>query len=110
MTGERRHATQDGKRRRYRQGPRAPGELWGPDFMHRQALEVLPALLDALGVDCAQQPPWLLGHSDGGSIALLYAAHFPTALAGAVVLAPHILLLPPPPVSAVKFAFHYLLA
>ncbi len=27
VTGERRHATQDGRRRRYRQGPRAPGEL-----------------------------------------------------------------------------------
>jgi pimeloyl-ACP methyl ester carboxylesterase len=36
-----------------------------------------------------QQPPWLFGHSDGGSIALLYAARFPTA--GAIVLAPHIL-------------------
>jgi pimeloyl-ACP methyl ester carboxylesterase len=33
----------------------------------------------------------LFGHSDGASIALLYAAQFPQALAGAIVLAPHIL-------------------
>jgi pimeloyl-ACP methyl ester carboxylesterase len=71
--------------------PRAPGEAWAPDFMHRQALEVLPALLRALGVDAPAQPPWLFGHSDGASIALLYAAHLPQQLAGAIVLAPHIL-------------------
>ena len=34
--------------------------------------------------------PWLFGHSDGGSIALLFAAKFPDAVAGAIVLAPHI--------------------
>jgi pimeloyl-ACP methyl ester carboxylesterase len=71
--------------------PRAPDEVWGPDFMHRQAYEVLPALLAALGVDAAANPPWLLGHSDGGSIALLYAARFPDRVAGTVVLAPHIM-------------------
>ena len=68
---------------------RAAGERWAPDFMHRQALDVLPALLGALGL--ANERPWLFGHSDGGSIALLYAAHRPQALSGAVVLAPHIL-------------------
>ncbi|MCG2592343.1 alpha/beta hydrolase [Ramlibacter sp. XY19] len=67
--------------------PRAAGEQWQPDFMHRQAREVLPALLRALEVE----RPWLFGHSDGGSIALLYAAAFPQALRGAIVLAPHIL-------------------
>jgi pimeloyl-ACP methyl ester carboxylesterase len=66
-------------------------QTWGLDFMHRQAHEVLPALFDALGVDPAVQPVWLFGHSDGGSIALLYAARFPGRLAGAVVLAPHIM-------------------
>lgn len=70
---------------------RAADENWASDFMHRQAFEVLPALLQALGVDSAIEKPWLLGHSDGGSIALLYAARFPDRLAGAVVLAPHIL-------------------
>jgi pimeloyl-ACP methyl ester carboxylesterase len=70
-----------------RSTPRPPGEHWAPDFMHRQAAEVLPALLRSLGVE----HPWLFGHSDGGSIALLFAAMFPRVLRGAVVLAPHIL-------------------
>ena len=74
-----------------RSTPRAVEEAWGLDFMHRQAHEVLPALLAALGVDAAATPPWLFGHSDGGSIALLYAARFPERTAGAIVLAPHIL-------------------
>ena len=71
--------------------PRAADDAWGTDFMHRQAYEVLPALLEALGIHTATDKPWLFGHSDGGSIALLYAAKFPDAIGGAVVVAPHIL-------------------
>ena len=63
---------------------RPAGEHWGPDFMHRQAHELLPALLAALGV----RRPWLFGHSDGASIALLYAAKFDVA--GVVAVAPHV--------------------
>jgi len=74
-----------------RSSPRPPEESWTPAFMHHQAQVVLPALLQALGVDPAAQPLWLFGHSDGGSIALLYAAAFPDALRGAIVAAPHIL-------------------
>lgn len=74
-----------------RSTPRAASEAWDLDFMHRQAHEVLPALLKALGVDVAAHKPWLFGHSDGGSIALLYAARFAQHLRGAIVLAPHIL-------------------
>jgi pimeloyl-ACP methyl ester carboxylesterase len=74
-----------------RSTPRDAGEAWDIDFMHRQAHEVLPALLAALGIDTSAQPPWLFGHSDGGSIALLHAARFPERVAGVVVLAPHIL-------------------
>lgn len=74
-----------------RSTPRAAEEAWDLDFMHRQAHEVLPAFLAAVGVDAAHDRPWLFGHSDGGSITLLYAARFADALAGAVVLAPHIL-------------------
>lgn len=73
-----------------RSTPRPPDERWRPDFMHRQAHELLPALLRALDIDAAVDRPWLFGHSDGASIALLYAARFPQALAGAAVLAPHI--------------------
>ena len=73
-----------------RSTPRAAGETWEPDFMHRQADELLPALLEALGIDALKSPPWLFGHSDGASIALLFAAHHPQAVAGAIVVAPHI--------------------
>ncbi|SAK45937.1 alpha/beta hydrolase [Caballeronia arationis] len=74
-----------------RSTPRAADVKWSVDFMHRQADDVLPALLDTLGVDAAERRRmWLIGHSDGGSIALLYAAAFPDALAGVVVLAPHV--------------------
>ena len=66
--------------------PRPHDERWQPDFMHRQAFEVLPALLDAMGIE----RPWLFGHSDGGSIALLHAARFAENLRGVIVLAPHI--------------------
>ncbi|MBC7942201.1 MAG: alpha/beta hydrolase [Chitinophagaceae bacterium] len=77
---------------------REPGERWGADFMHRQAHEMLPALFAAVGLDPVATPPWLFGHSDGGSIALLHAAQESRAgslarvvrVAGAIVVAPHI--------------------
>lgn len=65
-------------------------EAWAPDFMHREAQEVLPALLEVLGVDARRDKPVLFGHSDGGSIALLYAAAYPDAVAGVVAAAPHL--------------------
>ncbi|WP_322030374.1 alpha/beta hydrolase [Paraburkholderia sp. J76] len=74
-----------------RSTPRAPGVKWPVDFMVGQACDVLPGLLDALDVSPAERARmWLIGHSDGGSIALLYAAAFPAALAGAVAIAPHV--------------------
>jgi pimeloyl-ACP methyl ester carboxylesterase len=76
-----------------RSTPRAAEEAWGLNFMHRQAHEVLPALLQALLIDAVEkeEQPWLFGHSDGGSIALLYAARFRSRVAGIVVAAPHIM-------------------
>lgn len=68
-----------------RSTPRPHDERWPVDFMQRQAWEVLPALLAQLGIE----RPWLFGHSDGGSIALLHAARFPVV--GLVVAAPHIM-------------------
>lgn len=70
---------------------RPRNEKWEPDFMHRQAHTVLPAFLDALGIDTCVNPPWLFGHSDGASVALLYAAAFPDRIGGSIVLAPHIM-------------------
>ncbi len=45
------------------------GEPRGVDYMHHEALEVLPALRADLGIDDAV----LVGHSDGASIALIHA-------------------------------------
>jgi pimeloyl-ACP methyl ester carboxylesterase len=67
-----------------RSTPRPPAERWAPNFMHEQAEGVLPALLARLGI----VRPWLFGHSDGGSIALLHAARFPVA--GVIAVAPHL--------------------
>ena len=64
---------------------RGAGRL-APDYMHREAYEVLPALLRELRIDA---PPVLVGHSDGGSIALLHAGRHP--LAACVVMAPHVM-------------------
>jgi len=73
-----------------RSTPRPSGERWPPSFMHEQARALLPALLAALGVDREPEPPWLLGHSDGASIALIHAAASPTRAAGLILLAPHV--------------------
>ncbi len=58
---------------------------FGVDFMHREALESLPELLRALDIG----RPILIGHSDGASIALIYAGSG-YAPRGLVVLAPHV--------------------
>lgn len=56
------------------------------DYMHREALEVLPELLDALSIG----NPVLIGHSDGASIALIHAGASKRAVAGVVAMAPHV--------------------
>ena len=56
-----------------------------PDYMHQEARQVLPALLAQLKL----QHPVLVGHSDGASIALLYASQF--AVSACVAMAPHAL-------------------
>src|SRR5690606_12360907 len=71
-----------------RSTPRPLDEIRGLDYLHIQAQDALPALLDALNL--AEEKPILYGHSDGGSIALLYAALLPERVAGIAVAAPHI--------------------
>lgn len=56
-----------------------------PTYMHDEALHTLPDVVDQL----VDRPPILIGHSDGASIALIYAGsgHPVEAL---VLLAPHV--------------------
>ena len=61
------------------------GERRGVSYMHDEALLVLPELLSKLAIENFI----LVGHSDGASIALIYAgAH--DRMRGVVVLAPHV--------------------
>lgn len=55
-------------------------------FMHEEALDVLPDLLDRLGV----RMPLLVGQSDGASIALIYASAHPSSVSGLILEAPHV--------------------
>jgi pimeloyl-ACP methyl ester carboxylesterase len=57
-----------------------------PRYMHDEALTVLPALVERLGL----ARPVLVGHSDGASIALIYAGAGAGPVAGLVLLAPHV--------------------
>lgn len=68
--------------------PRPTDETRGDDYLHVQAFDALPALMDALGLE--EERPILFGHSDGGSIALLHAAMFPDKALAIAVAAPHI--------------------
>ena len=54
-------------------------------YQHREGEEALPAFLAALGV----VRPVVIGHSDGGTMALLYAAAHPDAPLGIALMAPH---------------------
>src|SRR4051794_3186439 len=56
-----------------------------PTFMHEEALEVLPEVLRAAQIE---EPPILVGHSDGASIALIHAASHPVS--GLALMAPHV--------------------
>jgi pimeloyl-ACP methyl ester carboxylesterase len=71
-----------------RQGYGRSAKLTGPrrsDYMHREALETLPALRAERGL----ADPVLIGHSDGASIALIHAGagH---KVRGIVAMAPHV--------------------
>lgn len=56
-------------------------------FMHHEALESLPEVLEQAGIERAI----LVGHSDGGSISIIHAAARTAArVQGVVLLAPHV--------------------
>jgi pimeloyl-ACP methyl ester carboxylesterase len=72
--------------------------------MHEEALGVLPALLDRLGVE----RPILIGHSDGASIALIHAAASARPVRALVCLAPHVFVEPVCVASIAKIRQSYL--
>ncbi len=55
-------------------------------FMHHEGEVVLPEMLDKLNID----RPIVLGHSDGASIALIFAGKFPARVRGLILEAPHV--------------------
>ncbi|MBM9603790.1 alpha/beta fold hydrolase [Desulfopila inferna] len=56
-------------------------------YLHEYALRELPAFLDRIIPDT---PYILIGHSDGGSIALIYGARRPSKLRGIITEAAHV--------------------
>ncbi len=68
-------------------GQSSPVKLPRPlSYMHEEAREVLPQLLDAIGFARGL----LIGHSDGASIAAIYAgSHQDHRIGGLVLIAPH---------------------
>jgi len=60
---------------------------WPLSYMHEEALEILPRVLDAAGADNAI----MVGHSDGASIALIHAGDtLDNRVAALVLMAPHV--------------------
>src|SRR3954451_6275328 len=68
-------------------GASTPAKLPRPlDYMHIEARDVLPKVLDAIGF----RRGLLLGHSDGASIAAIYAgSHQDHRVEGVALIAPH---------------------
>ena len=58
-----------------------------PHYMHDEALVALPELLDRLAIE----RPILVGHSDGGSIALIHAGAGVRPVTAVVTLAAHVM-------------------
>jgi len=56
------------------------------DYITREGRDVLPQVL----IQADIKNPLLIGHSDGGSIALVYGAHYPELIAGLITEAAHV--------------------
>jgi pimeloyl-ACP methyl ester carboxylesterase len=67
-------------------GSDALEEARSVSYMHHEAQVVLPEILQKAGIE----RPLILGHSDGASIAILYAGTFPESAAGLILEAPHV--------------------
>ena len=67
-------------------GSDPPGAARAIDFMHREAQDVLPAVIDHFGL----ADTILFGHSDGASIALIHAGARLRPLRALVLEAPHV--------------------
>ena len=59
------------------------------NYLHQEAAIYLPELLDHLGVD---KPVNLFGHSDGATLALLFASIFPEMVNKLAIEAPHVII------------------
>lgn len=58
------------------------------NYLHNYALEELPAFLDAIH---EKRPIILVGHSDGGTIALLFASVYPNRVSSIITMAAHVI-------------------
>ena len=63
--------------------PRPPGTR----YMEIEGDQILPEVLDAAGIGACL----LIGHSDGGTVALNYASHQPPMLRGVVTIGAHVM-------------------
>ena len=66
-----------------------PSESRSEDFLHQEAFFTLPAILEELNLTA---PHFVFGHSDGATIALMYASQKPEKLKALVAVAPHVFL------------------
>jgi len=74
-----------------RQGHGASDPLIVPrdaQYLHKYALKELPAFLEAIE---EKRPVFLVGHSDGGTIALLFASAYPSRVKAMVTMAAHVI-------------------
>src|SRR5262249_47463859 len=70
----------------YGQSSPGPEGAWPLDYMTREAVEILPAVLDTIGF----KRGILLGHSDGASIAAIYAGSVKDfRIRGLCLISPH---------------------
>lgn len=61
-----------------------------PEYLHEEAHRWLPDVLENQGIE----KPVLIGHSDGGTIALLFAARFPEKVTAVITEAAHVFVEP----------------